>query len=77
MATVAARRRPALNGRDRHGRLHPGRVRRLKVLHRCTMCGWDLFLREVWVSTRVPFDGDLVHRKNGRRCGPVMFQATR
>ena len=72
MATVAAR-----NGRDRHGRLHPSRARRLKVLHRCTQCGWDLFHREVWIAAHAPFRGDLVHRTRGRRCGPVQFQATR
>jgi hypothetical protein len=59
------------------GHFHASRASRVKVLHRCTACGMDLLLRQVWLAKTAPMAGDLVHKKNGRRCGPVAFQGQR
>lgn len=61
--------------RDRHGRFYPAVLARMKVVHQCADCGRQLYRREVWVAKTEPLRGDLVHRRNGRRCGPVQFHA--
>lgn len=68
--------------RDRNGHFFPSTRARLKVLHRCTVCGRDCWRREVRTirSNRSPLRGSLAHtvsKRVARLCGPVAYEAQR